>query len=127
MFKFTIDRQIWARGQREHITNKLLDFNPKTKQREQCCIGIFCTALGLPDAELKYNALASRVAPILPPEAQWLVDSNNMEEDGILWTDTSAAEVLYSCNDSPELDEPERERLIVENFAKHNVQVEFVN
>jgi hypothetical protein len=103
--KFVIDRAKWYRGC--PVGSLLL-----RQDGRQCCVGLYLTSCGLPDADLLQRAVAGDVGVLAP---KWLQDA---EFDGCL---------LYSVNDNSELTEPEREAEVARLFRElGNVEVEFI-
>lgn len=129
-FKLRIDREVWARGGRSAncLLSRSQDFGGK---RRQCCVGIYLSALGVPDDVLRGHGAADEfgVNQMLPESALWL-------GQGMCRTDS--AQRLYTVNDrsvglpiryseDPILESEEhRERLVADEFALHGVDVEFV-
>ncbi len=126
-FKLKIDRSRWARGGGNK--NFLLDGLGR-----QCCVGMYLTALGVPDDVLRGTSTADTwgVAGKIPAAGSWLNDNVECRTDD--------AQLLYTVNDrtpgvvppgddpGPAVDSEEhRERLIAEVFDRHGVDVEFVD
>jgi hypothetical protein len=117
--KLVINRKIWLRG--EGSEKSYL----RRGDGKQCCVGIYCSALGVPEDELTGNVDATRIQKnsTLP---SWLFCT-----PGRMYSSRDANEA-YQINDqvvlsdTPVESESERERLIAEIFARHDVQVEFV-
>lgn len=57
-----LDDAIWNRGFKHSSASRLLGLSP---YRHQCCIGIACTTLGVPDEQLRNVAYAHQLEP--PP------------------------------------------------------------
>lgn len=69
----TLDPEVWARGHTDNITNLLL-FHDRGR-RQQCCIGVACTALGLSDDEIDGVCYPSEIDVMeLPPQLQRLAE-----------------------------------------------------
>lgn len=116
--KLTIDREVWARG--NGPSQLLFD----SAVRLQCCVGIYCTTLGVEDDYLRSESCVDDIWRIANmPELSWLV----AQRPTGLWGMSDEAEQLYNINDSQKLSESEREAEVVRRFAAHDVEVEFVN
>jgi hypothetical protein len=110
--KFTIDRSKWQRGPGE---SRLLNSHGK-----MCCLGFYGEACGVPTDDLfglAYPSEVRRSSHLLPT---WLEDSDDVAE-------------LICLNDADPTDEEDvsdeadRERRIAAIFAKHGVEVEFID
>lgn len=116
-----IDRNVWLRG--DPCSSALLTVIGGC--RRQCCVGIYLTALGLSDDALRYHGTATSVVPA-GTVAGWLVHTVIRGHcEGTVGSDD--AYQLYSENDRVELAEVVREQRIASVFAKHGVEVEFIN
>ena len=106
--RLTIDRRIWKRADEhmESMDSLLLDGEGP---RKQCCVGIYLSALGVPDEELDGFGTVDIVDDV-PEEAEWLYE----------W-----GSVLYEVNDTKGPG-AEREARVASIFlAKGKVEVEF--
>lgn len=128
--KLVIDRNVWLRGDPRSY---LLRYDGK-----RCCIGIYLGACGVPDEKLKNQAdvtslVTSHGSAALPPEARWMWEDFEGEQ-----TDVPGSEYIYGINDMRPMAEREdskhyvvseadRERKVREFFARHGVEVEFIN
>lgn len=125
-FKLKIDRNKWARG--GILPGLLLN-----GMGSQCCVGLYLSALGVPDEALRGRGCADdvEVQKVLPDQAMWLNFGELSRSDD--------AQHLYSVNDCTLghaingeehalviESEEQRERLIAETFARNGVEVEFV-
>lgn len=132
MRELVIDRNIWARGRREDDrVNSLLLLLEGGVKREQCCIGLYLSACGVPDELLLDVGMVSRLilgqVELLPEEARWLVTKVSSDSDRPLFYESDDASEAYETNDSGMLQEGDREARIVKIFARHDVKVAFIN
>lgn len=114
--KFTIDRNVWLRG--EGVCNsKLLRDDGK-----MCCVGIFLKALGVMDEDLIDQRVAYDLGIVRLEKLQcpWLA-AHGADEP------VPSIIELYRTNDSRVMDDADREQLITKEFGKHDVEVEFIN
>lgn len=125
--KLVIDRQIWLRGEDSEKS-----YLRRKSDGKQCCIGIYCSALGIPETQLTGNKDATRVKnKFLIPE--WLFsnkfrmfssgDANRAYQinDAIADSDSE-----LKGDDNIVTSELEREQRITEIFARNGIEVEFV-
>lgn len=112
--KLTIDRNVWLRGEGASASCLLREVDGK-----RCCLGIYLQACGVRDEELGYSESPEKIQH-LPNQAQWLIEPTT-------YTDTGDTCNLMERNDIREIGEDEREEKIASIFAKHNVEVEFIN
>lgn len=121
MQKFVIDRNIWLRG--EGVTGSFLH---RTSDNKQCCVGIFLNQLcniGIADLTERSTAYQVEQYTLVP---EWLRKGPEVA-------------TLYAVNDAvlnnPDpcqqnvliTDEAEREKRVVEMFARYDIEVEFIN
>lgn len=127
--KLIIDRQKWGIGRllRTHAYHLQAGYLTGTdrdpNEGKRCCLGFYCSALGVPDDRLDCGMpIAIHGTTVELPI--WLMEDNG--SDG-----SSDVEELVKCNDRAgkytKLTDEEREAKIVELFAKHDVHVEFIN
>ena len=114
--KLVIDRNVWLRGE-----GSTKSFLLRSSDEKMCCVGIFLKSLGVPEAQLCDTVVADNCSNSLIPDwtkpiAPW--------GDGGLPPDISE---LYVTNDYAGGSEAKREQRIADLFAKHDVQVEFIN
>jgi len=116
--KLTIDRKVWLRGE-GGAASKLLRAN----DGKRCCVGIYLVALGVTDELLTEVSVAHGTGSLrrfVADHTPWLANTHV--------TDASAdANYLYSRNDDRGIEESYRERNIAAIFAKHGVEVEFID
>jgi hypothetical protein len=112
MQELIIDRRVWMRGCA--FTTLLTRF----PTRQQCCVGIYLTALGAEDETLIGRSRVSEVWQDVPAAATWLLrDRSSLE--------SSDAQELYSLNDKDCASESRREQKIAEVFERHGIRVVF--
>jgi len=111
--KLVIDRIKWLRGEGS-FESKLL----RSRDKKMCCIGILCSALGVRDEIMKDQAGSQRLGITTLPD--WLLENPSPITDPDLFE-------AYRANDDPIMDEKSREQFITGIFAKHDIQVEFIN
>lgn len=129
--KLTIDRSKWLRGKDadEGCNSYLL----RACDSKQCCVGIYLSALGFTDDELRDKGDDGDCLVEAPSD-----DEDTLDEFGESWAvqlekDPRVPEWLatesdvYSINDDGKLAEDERERQIAERFRRGGVQVTFVD
>ena len=114
MKEFSIKRSKWLRG---NSLSSLLN-----SEGNQCCLGFFCSALGIPDEDILYKSSPCMVASyyLLP---QWAYFFSDVTQGLVM--DTSSILNLININDNLYLEDNKRERLIKEAFSKHNISVKF--
>jgi hypothetical protein len=108
--KLVIDRSKWLRGEGSSVSSLL-----RSRDGKMCCLGFFAKALGYPDACLRELGLMSEFNDMAP---DWL-----LERDCGVRVENS----LTAVNDAPHFSDFMREAFIKETFAKHGVEVEFVD
>lgn len=105
---FVIDRSKWHRG--TAAGSRLL----RLDNGKMCCLGFYALACGLtPEAiqdECLYRQLSIEAQAELPHEL----------------LEKALHQFLVMTNDSPELSDHRREKLITDNFATIGVAVEFI-
>ncbi len=117
-FRLTIDRSIWLRGADADDGRNSFLLRPSDGKR--CCVGIYLSALGIPDELLSGESEDGGVrVPVEDDEYEtrrhdlvpnWLADECE----------------VYRVNDDPKLPESEREAFIAQRFAENGVDVTFV-
>jgi hypothetical protein len=126
MMKVTIKRSEWYRGNGGKGSALLRDVDGM-----KCCVGFFALACGM-ERDVIMGRSEIRDVPNydnteLPEPAKW------MAEYGAGWLlNTDDAREIYNLNDRPVCElttksEEERERGLAELFAKHDVELEFVD
>jgi len=117
--KLTIERSKWFRGHGpDH--SKLLRADGK-----MCCLGFYCLALGMTQTHILDVADPNDAMKNLRlwPRGAWLIT----KEDGDFRTNSSDCHDLMHMNDKFDINQADREIEITKMFAKHKVQVEFVD
>ncbi len=116
--KLVIDRTKWLHGEGA-VASKLL----RRQDKKQCCIGFLCSAYGVPDSAMEDVGGSQKLSHKLP---SWLKVESYIGENAEyhIKDDLFSA---YEANDSQKLDEALREESIIAIFAKHDVEVEFIN
>ena len=110
--KLTIERKRWLRGD-DGEKSRLL-----THGGTMCCLGFFARACGYSEEEILDVS-----TPLGTTEARWPAWIFRAEDNG----HSQDVFRLISVNDSSVTSEAERERVIAATFAKHGVEVEFVD
>lgn len=108
MKDFVLDRSRWYRGQDNGA--RLL----RAKDGMMCCLGLYLESCGVPHEELLEREYPSRVSGFIPEEAMWTVLSS--DDLKVAWT-----------NDDSALSDDDREPKLVELFARHGVNLTFVD
>lgn len=120
-----ISRKIWMRGENQVMTQLLMPTEP----RQQCCVGIYLTSLGVADSCLSGHAAAHLVSDAegLPKEANWLVEPHREVGPRLknLFNGSKDADALYNANDNLSISEKEREHEVASLFAEHGIHVTF--
>lgn len=114
-----IDRSKWARG--AHKDTCLLDSADDMK----CCLGFYGLALGN-----NRSSLVNEADPECTSDSthwpSWLLDAD--EEESLYHRENSAeCKALINFNDDESIPDSERESHIAGIFAKHGVEVEFID
>ena len=109
-----IERKKWLRGTPNQRMNFLLDTHGN-----QCCIGVYLSACGVPDTDLLNVGAANRLKAV-KGESQWLV-----ERRGTFCVPSDDADDLYNENDHNQHFQRASEKKITALFAKHDVEVKF--
>lgn len=117
-FQLTIDRAVWLRGADAEDGRNSFLLRPSDGKR--CCVGIYLSALGVPDELLSGESedggvvvpceddeYETRLHDLVP---SWLADEC----------------FVYRINDDSKLSESEREVAIAERFAENGVDITFV-
>lgn len=111
MRRVEIDRANWARGINQSANYLLGD----EKAAGQCCIGIYFSALGVPDEVLLDQGVAEQ---IIGDSSRTDID---LEEANWLLEDLMGGNNLYALNDAKVVDESK----IAAAFALHDVEIIF--
>lgn len=108
--QLVIDRKTWLRGE---SNSALL----RPSDQKMCCVGFYCLALGLTREQILGKPWPYKGETELPESAQWLQAH---------WENNPDCE-LAQINDRSGISDAQREPKIAEIFARHGVEVEFVN
>ncbi len=129
MKKIIIDRKIWLHGKKQ-IDNtgdkpakasalyRLLD-------KKMCCIGIYLNQCGIPKKILLDKPDAMDVLDAgfkLPKQAAWLIKTDTYSSEKEYYNNSEDSGMLMTINDGTA-----NEDKIKKLFAKHNVEIEFIN
>ncbi len=106
--EYTIDRKTWLRG--EGWQNSFL----LRKDGKYCCLGQICLQEGVSKENLL--GLASPVTLL-----------NTYQINTWLTEDTGLMSVAMGINDNDETTDEEKEKTLIELFAKHEVTLTFIN
>jgi hypothetical protein len=130
--KLTIQRSKWYRGN-EGTHSRLLisEAAPPTQRLKMCCLGFLAKALGASDDDIVNQTEPENCPSVFKAGAPWLL----YEEGERILINSEDAHTLIKLNDIPLHNrercllnsEEEREREISAIFAKHDVQVKFVD
>jgi hypothetical protein len=117
--RLVIDRSRWFCGRGPELSRLL-----RPTDKLMCCIGIYLESCGVPPEILSGQCYptATSVAAHVPEHARWLLDPEPLDEVG-----QSDRTALAVTNDTKGLFRVEREQRIAEIFAKHDVEVVFVD
>jgi hypothetical protein len=113
--KLVIDRRIWLRGEGPAVSYLL-----RGSDKKQCCVGILCEALGVSKENLQGIKGSQILVGFNLPE--WLtqegVDLFEVYKINDTWVPANVEVAAFEAS---------REAKITELFAKHDIQVEFVD
>jgi hypothetical protein len=111
--KLVIDRSRWLRGGRGCVFSLLMQPDQK-----MCCLGFYGLLRGLHSEDMLGVATPNSVNGSRDKWPKWLIrDRNN----------SSACQLVINANDNPSITDAEREQRLKEAFARHDVEVEFVD
>lgn len=124
--KLVINRQVWLRG--EGSEKSYLRRNADGKQ---CCVGIYCSALGIPEDQLTAQTDATRVREKYRLPGWLFQEPNRMfsskDANEAYQLNDAVIQVVNHLEDAFLVSsESERERLLTEIFHRNGVEVEFV-
>ena len=112
--KLIIDRTKWLRGEGASVSYLL-----REQDQKMCCLGFYSIGCGLKPSEIK-----NVQAPEFRSEYEWLFELFDLRIEDF----SQDCYLLMKTNDQDcGIDEEARERIITEVFAKHGVEVEFIN
>jgi hypothetical protein len=110
--KLIIDRKIWLRGEGA-MKSKLL----RSEDDKMCCIGIYCEALGVSKEALRDHSGSQVLEGFKLPD--WIQPPAG-DSEGDLFS-------AYEINDDSGVRDYDRERTLTAIFARHDVEVEFID
>jgi hypothetical protein len=122
MFKLSIDRATWLRGEGNEAGASCL---LRIGDGKMCVLGKYAFALGMTRDQLRgvpspigFNKLHDDLL-FKEERAKWLFDGNpnKVSQD---------AHELMATNDAEGLSETTREQTLIDIFAKHEIELEFV-
>lgn len=116
MEKLVIDRTKWLRGEGSEASRLL-----RPSDGKMCCLGFYSLSCGLTDKDIQNIPAAPEIAEI-PEVMDWLIEDCG---NRIVHSDDAAE--LMDYNDTPPIRDTDREAHITEIFAKHGIEVEFIN
>jgi hypothetical protein len=116
--KLIIDRQKWLRGEGSQDSYLLRPTDGK-----MCCFGFYCLAISGKIEYLIGNKSPEDIMDHIPSD-NWLLSKNSYDNGTHNSPDCYRA---MQYNDDGSISEDERESNIKHIFAKHDVEVEFIN
>lgn len=117
--KYVIDRTTWLRGE-----GSLKSYLFRKKDSKSCCWGFVCLQSGLTIEEIQYHrglyglftTSKEKLKIFFEPRSEiW----ERKEKD---WISS-----CYSINDNQDINDSERESLLIETFAQHDHELTFIN
>jgi hypothetical protein len=143
--KLVIDRKLWIRGFDAKTASALM-----VEDSRMCCLGFHSLACGIkkeeidpnrPDTVLKFTSskmvqypvelINKKIRETLPETMHWLffksAPFSDERQGKVRFVNSADAYDLARTNDKSDLSDEEREKKIAEIFAKHDVEVEFIN
>ena len=131
-FSFVIPRGKWLYGDplNHGLKNNLL-LDPITGK--QCCVGVYCSASGVPDEALSGVGAVENIDPQYYPVLKkcipnWFDDYTGWDEQNdLIYHETAVSSHLYNENDNPYPLREDREAEITRLFSEIGVTVTFVD
>jgi len=118
MEKLTINRKEWLRGEGD-IASALY----RSLDNKKCCLGIALISGGIPEEFLIDLCSPVDIRPLdIPDTYYWFLE----EEEIDTLINSSDTCRLMDINDDTTISDNEREALIIEIFAMHDIDVNFV-
>lgn len=114
-----IDRSKWLRGKRN---GRLL-----RDDGMMCCLGFLGVSCGIAPEQMLGLMRPDSEAVATAPWPEWLMSPNQTAGWDGGERCSAEAELLMGRNDDDDIEEAERERLVAAVFAKHGVEVRFVD
>ncbi len=127
MKKITIDRKIWLRGKKmidqTGDSLELASMLNRPFDGRMCCIGIYLNQCGIAKKDLLDKADPAMLTDSgdLPKQAEWLIERDGEHITSYI-DNSEVAGKLMTENDGAA-----REERIAALFAKHDVEIEFIN
>jgi len=130
--KLTIDRSKWrCGGDKECGSNNQRgkgDTSLRNEEGYMCCLGFYSLACGYSEEDITYDKEPCDVVHHDEEEPKnhypdWLVLPSDGDD---YYYNTLSADVLMGTNDNDHLNEKQREEKVTEQFAEHDVEVEFI-
>lgn len=119
MSKLVIDRQKWDRGRSPSLDQPIALLSDSG----MCCLGFFALSCGYTEEEITDIAAPSDLNnPSRIPD--WMIYKNEIFDT---WEDSISCQNLMGINDDTKITDTKREELIRMEFAKNDVEVEFIN
>jgi hypothetical protein len=125
--EFVVDRRTWFRG---HGANQSSLFR---EDCTKCCLGFLALSCGYSETEIEDRATPIAVGSkgVLFPK-EFPVELNNFpkflfEHVHNKFRDSAVSLGLMEINDDPTLAEDVREQMLIEGFAKHDINLRFEN
>lgn len=115
--KLVIDRKMWLNGNNSEFGSLRVSEIEKNR-RKMCCLGFYLKDQGVPTSKLTGCSMPGELETV-PEQCKWL-----LTKDGF---DSKDCCNLTTANDDKNLSLKDRETKVKDLFAKHNVQVKFVN
>jgi hypothetical protein len=115
--KLEINRAEWLRGEGGSDSALL-----RERDNKKCCLGFFAKALGATDDDIRDIAEPGESSTCAPWPA-WVLTE---DDDGSM-VSSDAISALIQINDGQKLLERDREERIAAIFARHGVEVTFVD
>ena len=116
--KLIIDRQMWLRGEGATVSRLL-----RSSDGKMCCLGQLGIACGIPSEMIKNRAVPSDVPLHVNAFPRFLISDPEYQPDA-----SNECLALMKINDGVYYySEAEREHALTMEFAKHDIQVEFIN
>lgn len=129
MKKLIIDRKIWLHGKKQIDQTGNEPFRASSLYRsldwKMCCIGIYLNQCGVSKKILLDKPDATSLVDMdvkLPKQVAWLIQTETYTEGGEYHINSTDSGELMKINDRSA-----NENKIKKLFAKHDVEVEFIN
>lgn len=126
MFKFTVKRSEWLRGEGEDDSYLL-----RSSDNKKCCFGFLAIQRGIPEEAIKdVHSFAE-----MPSEFMKQIPQGFLNEDNYMFKKANVTRVINAdeateamvTNDMVETSDSEKEKELAERFKELNVQVEFID